>query len=448
MPSSTTAQPLLPSHQHADDTNQGEIECTNTQTQPMSTPSAVFLLSATTFGAGVFMLPALFAKTGVFVGAALLIFFGLLSGLVMKLVLDAADEQQVEDMEALVRSVPGGRLLSRISATAIVIALVTGNAAHLYMCSGMLFDWLSWFITDTIGHFEFNAVHKLAVLCLFVGVALPYTFLEELSALRHIGSAVCIVCIISCTACVVSSVILIDQGHGADGQNAAPTSPDSFKDVALAVPTVCFIYTSLFPLFHVYGSMIRSFRGDKAAARRRMNRAIVWATVIQVTSFSIMAVVTTLTFGKNSGAARVSQSSDGNVLYNFPMDNLAVTGSSLMLIVVIVLDYPIMLFPCVAQALKLRLFGTWRFARHAYAVLFTLVILAIIMAVPDLPDVFGLAGSFGCSTYCLIVPGLVLVKSQRAVWGKFVGVATFVVGLGVLVVSGFFTLQSIVSKSG
>ena len=338
----------------------------------------------------------------------------------------------------------------------------------------MLFDWLSWFITDTVGEFNFNAVHKLVLLCLFLGVALPYTFLDDLRMLRHIGKAVCFVSVLGCTACVVSCIVLAARGKAASGDARAPIGPDSLKDVMLTLPTVCFVYCSIFPLLHVYGSMKRSHRAAAAAAaarapetggaapsapavppwriaaRRDMGRAILWASVIQTSVFLCLTVVTTLTFGKLSGASKVSQNSNGNVLYNFPMGNLAVTACSLLLIVFIVLDYPILLFPAVAQALKFRpcghAVGTWRYARQGYAVFFTVVILVIDMVVPDLPDVFGLSGSFGCATYELIVPGMILMKTQRTVAKKLVGIVVFLIGLAVMAISGFFIFQSIAEK--
>ena len=58
----------------------------------------------------------------------------------------------------------------------------------------------------------------------------------------------------------------------------------------------------------------------------------------------------------------------------------------------------------------------------------------------------GLSGSFGCATYELIVPGMILMKTQRTVAKKLVGIVVFLIGLAVMAISGFFIFQSIAEK--
>eukprot|EP00658_Telonema_sp_P-2_P005233 TRINITY_DN11961_c0_g1_i3.p2 TRINITY_DN11961_c0_g1~~TRINITY_DN11961_c0_g1_i3.p2 ORF type:complete len:129 (-),score=41.88 TRINITY_DN11961_c0_g1_i3:396-782(-) len=120
--------------------------------------------------------------------------------------------------------------------------------------------------------------------------------------------------------------------------------------------------------------------------------------------------------------------------------NYPVTALCLMLVMVIVLDYPILLFPAVNQALKYKPLAGMQYSRHMWSVLFTVVILAVVMLIPDLEDVFGLGGSLGISIHCYVVPGLILFKTQHTIGGRLLGGAIAMLGTSILVVSTFFIL--------
>merc|ERR1719198_421734 len=107
----------------------------------------------------------------------MILFFGLLSTTLMLLVLNIVESRNCESWENLVSLLPGGLVVSRVSAVA---ALVTGNAGHLQFISGMLFDLMSYFVTNDYGVYSFTAVHKLILLSLLLGVVLPYTFRDDL----------------------------------------------------------------------------------------------------------------------------------------------------------------------------------------------------------------------------------------------------------------------------
>eukprot|EP00656_Telonema_subtile_P001128 TRINITY_DN10531_c0_g1_i1.p1 TRINITY_DN10531_c0_g1~~TRINITY_DN10531_c0_g1_i1.p1 ORF type:complete len:535 (-),score=128.81 TRINITY_DN10531_c0_g1_i1:240-1844(-) len=439
-------EPMLESKDHPDPDSRPQLSNEDNGKldpvlAPFSVSSGVGIMCSISLGVAVFMLPALFAKTGVLTGVALLLFFGLLSMRIMQLMLATAEAHGCEDMDELAGLVPGGRILVSVS---VITTLLVANAGHLQLCSGMLFDLLSWFVADSIGGFAFNSWHKLALLALFLGIALPYTFLEDLSMLKHVGKAVCITCIATCVACAVSCVVKIANGEAVSHQDQAPLAPESIADVFRAIPTVCFVYCSLFPLLHIY-KCIKKTRSDIVVARADINKCIVYSTAIQVTAFVAISVICTLTFGKQAGKPKVDLGNGtGNVLYNFPTENYPVTVLCFLLIYVIVLDYPILLFPATKQALKWKACGLdstqWAYSRHAWALLFTGVILAVVMLVPDLEDVFGLGGSLGMSVHCYIVPGMILAKTEQGFAKKLFGVATALLGGAILVVSTFYII--------
>merc|ERR1719199_1789303 len=105
----------------------------------------------------------------------MILFFGALSTALMLSSLSIVESCKCEDWESLVGLLPGGIVVSRVS---MVAALITGNAGHLQFISGMLFDLMAYFVTHDYGNFPFTPVHKLILLSVLLGIALPYTFMD------------------------------------------------------------------------------------------------------------------------------------------------------------------------------------------------------------------------------------------------------------------------------
>jgi len=52
---------------------------------------------------------------------------------------------------------------------------------------GMLFDLVSFFVSHDYGQFNYTPIHKFILLALFLGVAAPYCFMDDLGSLQHVG---------------------------------------------------------------------------------------------------------------------------------------------------------------------------------------------------------------------------------------------------------------------
>ena len=74
-----------------------------------------------------------------------------------------------------------------------------------------------------------------------------------------------------------------------------------------------------------------------------------------------------------------------------------------------------------------------------------LIVILLDLAVPDLPDVFGLCGSLGLSLFCYVVPGYICIVAGRGLLGKIVGAFAVVTGLTMLFGGTFFILKRVVT---
>merc|ERR1719336_3315433 len=104
--------------------------------------------------------------------------------------------------------------------------------------------------------------------------------------------------------------------------------------------------------------------------------------------------MTILCFGNQAGMVEDGQG-EGNILYNFPPNNYPMTIMSLMLVFVIVLDYPIIAYPTIQMLLRTLkpCQVEWKFMRHALSILLAIIVVVVPTFIPNLPAVFGLCGS-------------------------------------------------------
>lgn len=121
-----------------------------------------------------------------------------------------------------------------------------------------------------------------------------------------------------------------------------------------------------------------------------------------------------------------------------------VTILCLGLVVVIMLDYAIIIFPVVNIVMK-----TCRCEKHPYArpvinVVLALLVVVVVMVVPDLTDVFGLCGSLGVSVFCYLLPGLVCLRFHPKVLAKVISAISVLVGLTMLILSTFFIMEDVI----
>lgn len=401
-----------------------------------SKTNAVFLLSCLSLGVGVFAIPTVMNSVGWVVGVIMVLFFGALSTALMLLVLSIIESRDCGNWDSLVGLLPGGLAVSRVS---MVAALITGNAGHLQFIAGMLFDLMAYFVTHDYGNFPFTAVHKLVILTLLLGVALPYTFMDNLAALQHVGKAVAGVVLTTCLVASSFSIFQAFSGKGATGENTSQAGPDSLKSVFTAMSTIAFAFTSMFNLFEVFDAMKRGSPNDYVP---KMRAAVIWAGVIVTAIYLMVSIASIVAFGVNAGISTKGNGS-GNVLYNFPADNYVITILCLALVIVIVLDYAIIIFPVVNIFMRITGSEKRPYARQMINIGIALFVITVVMVVPDLTDIFGLCGSLGVSVFCYLLPALVCLRFHPHRLAKLVSVIGVLVGLTMLVLSTFFIFENV-----
>mmetsp|Transcript_51518 Transcript_51518/g.111867 ORF Transcript_51518/g.111867 Transcript_51518/m.111867 type:complete len:469 (-) Transcript_51518:384-1790(-) len=400
-----------------------------------SVTSATFLLCCLSLGVGVFQLPTVLNSTGWVVGLGLIGVFGVLTMLLQLQLLSVAVERNVRTWEELAILAPFGKALSSVS---LFLSLIIGNAAHIQVVAGMLFDLMSYFVGDDYQRTDrdFTTLHRIVLYCLFLAFACPYCFGDDLGALSNVGKSVAAVVLSTCLAVIIFSVLHINEGKGAaaQGHSTEVGCPGGMEAILQQSPNICFAFTGMLNFWEVFAALKR---GAPESAEKKM-RASVWTSSILVLAvYLFLTVAALVAFG--------TQVKD-NVLYNFPVHNDVITMLSFAVVVVIVLDYPVLNFPLVemcrrSQTLKL---GDKPWARVVLTLIFMVIVILLDTAVPDMKDIFGLCGALGLSTYCCTLPGLILVFASRNPIHKITGVVSVILGLMMLFGGTFFIIRDIV----
>lgn len=407
-----------------------------------SVPSAAFLLCCLALGVGVFAIPCTFNSVGWVIGVIMVFGFGFISTMLMIFSLDVLVEH--ESWDSLVATLPLGKLASRVS---LFAALMTGNSAHFSFITGMLYDLITYFVTNDFGQtkYELTTPKKLLIIIVFLVAAYPFTLHSDMGALRHIGKMITGVVVTSCCMVVLFSLIHVADGDGASGSDVSPSGPVApfVSNVFRSMATIAFAFTSMSSFPEVVRAMKKGRPDDY---REKVRAAVFWAGGIVFIVYLLVSLAAVWAFGTNAGSV-TQGNGKGNVLYNFPKDNYVITILSFLLVVVIVLDYPVILFPCTNIVLTVT--RTWdrRHARALINIILGVIVLLVVIVVPDLSDVFGLCGALGVSVFCYVLPGCVVAIYHRAISAKLLGILAIVLGLTMLIFSTFFIIKNIVSPS-
>mmetsp|Transcript_1781 Transcript_1781/g.4890 ORF Transcript_1781/g.4890 Transcript_1781/m.4890 type:complete len:441 (-) Transcript_1781:51-1373(-) len=405
-----------------------------------SVPSAVFLLCCLALGVGVFAIPCVFNSVGSITGVIMIFGFGFISTMLMIFSLDVLVEH--ESWDSLVATLPLGKLASRVS---LFAALMTANSAHFSFITGMLFDLMTYFVTGQFGQYALTRTKQLLLIIVFLVAAYPFTLHDDMGALRHIGKMISGVVITSCFMVVLFSLIRVAEGDGASGSGVSPSDPvvPVVSNVFRSMATIAFAFTSMSSFPEVVRAMKKGRPHDY---RVKMRAAVFWAGGIIFTIYLLVSIVAVWAFGTEAGSVTTG-SGKGNVLYNFPKDNYLITILSFLLVVVIVLDYPVILFP--ATNIVLSVTKTWDYphARALINIFLGVIVLLVVIVVPDLGDVFGLCGALGVSVFCYVLPGSVVARYHHAFGAKLLGFLSIVLGLTMLILSTYYIIKNIVSPS-
>merc|ERR1711988_1013019 len=114
-------------------------------------------------------------------------------------------------------------------------------------------------------------------------------------------------------------------------------------------------------------------RGSPIDFVPKMRSAVFWAGVLVATVYLLVGGSCIAAFGINAGTSSKGNGL-GNALYNFPVDNYVITLLCFGLVVVIMLDYAIIIFPAVNIVMKVTHCETYPYARQAINVLLAVLV--------------------------------------------------------------------------
>ena len=253
-----------------------------------SVSSSVFLLSAMSLGVGVFSLPTVLNAVGWLWGIGLCCYFGVLSMFLILFLLDIVKHHNTKTWEELCRLAPMACFLRWIS---LFVSLLIGNAAHMQTVAGMLFDLLTFFVTDDYGEYHFGIWQRITLLLIFLGLATPFCFTNDLAALRYVGNSVAGVVMLLCVAVVVSCCVTL--GHGVHSGGATPAAVPDFKLLLASAPNVCFAFTGMLSFWEVFSALKKGVGTEQAFPRMKktavLSSALVLIIYLLVSGSSVMA---------------------------------------------------------------------------------------------------------------------------------------------------------------
>jgi len=383
-----------------------------------STVAATFQLACISFGVGVFVIPSVMDSLSIGLGAIVLVCCAIFSNIGMQLMIRTAEVTGASTYEDVLRHAFGdiGRTAALIS---LAMSTLTANCTHLQFISQM---WV------TLGGAQGGIMHTLVgpdddvqqfvAKLIFGCMALPLCFKRNLSELRFVSIGVVIFCAIASTAvCAKSLQVIMDEGPKGVGFFVPSAST-----LLSQTPNVAFGFSSVVELFHVRAELKRP---------ADMSFCAHLATVIVCTVYMAVGVIGGMAF-KDPGA---------NVLQNFKGSYL-VSNLQMGLIVMITLLYPIINFPCISalDALRGRFTtpsaGRWRLLSVAALA----CVLFIDTIVPNLNDVFGLAGSLGLGLVAYVLPSsaalAVALRGPLAGKGTLLFTASVVLVFGLIMTFG------------
>ena len=282
-------------------------------------PQAVFNLVNTTIGAGVLGLPKVMGMSGLGLGLVLISAFAVLSNYTLRLLHQvslASHQLTYEDAAHVIWD----KWLALAVKIAVGVINFGGLISYLMICG----DFLHPVLSSALGPTSLLANRTLLIGLVTLLFILPLSMVRNISSLQY-GSLLSIVFSLSFTVIVAVRCFSPAFRHG--DLVAFNWSWDVFQSVGMVLFAFS-CHTNLIPV------SIEMYQFNTV---RNLAAALYLSTTL-----SYLCYAATATFGYLS----FYQDVDGNILNNYPADDVLVTVMRVVLTLSIILTFPLALFPC------------------------------------------------------------------------------------------------------
>lgn len=393
-----------------------------------SVGSSVFVLSATTLGAGILALPYAMSLLGWLFGSILLVAVGLTSSYSIRLLLESARIVGAISYEELGHAVfPrfGRRLV-----VSLTLVLIFGSLTAFFV---IIADTITPSLQNIVGNDHSWYTHREFLLTLVaIVIVFPLCLLRSIHALER-WSFLAVGIIFGFSLLVIIEAIR-SLHNGSAGPDSDGNNPDVGANVKLvsgswgmfeALPIICLAFTCQTMIFPIWQSLrlgpsvphtgagavdpsTQTSAATGLASSGRMWRVVNWALVLCSCLYLPVGILGFFDFGL---------STKGDVLNNYPESAMFYDFVRLGFTLAICIHYPIVHFGF-RMAILSTWYGSWseqenrkRFMVITVATVICSLLLAL--ALPNLSTVFGLTGALCAFPYCFMFPTLFYLRIHQ-----------------------------------
>jgi len=376
--------------------------------------SSVFVLSATTLGAGILALPYAMATLGWLFGSLLLLAVGLASSYSINLLLVTAASVGATTYEEL-----GHALFPRFGRRLVVactLVLIFGSLTAFFVIIG-----------DTLGpamqsivHNDTNFFMQKKVLLVIAAIVLvyPLCLLRSIHALER-WSFLAVGIILA-----FSVVVIVESGRALHAGTAAPAKDGSDPSLSRhfelfqgstslfeALPIICLAFTCQTMVFPIWNALIG---GSGHPPSQRETGLAPAKSMWSVVNRALLLCGSLYLLVGCFGYALFGASTKGDVLNNFATNKPFWDTVRLLFTMAICIHYPVVHFGFRGAVLH-TWFGGYTDAEnnirfHVLTVLTVLASLVLAIVLPDLSTVFSLTGALCAFPYCFMFPTLFFLR--------------------------------------
>ena len=400
--------------------------------QKSSIASSVFVLSATTLGAGILALPYAMSLLGWLFGSILLVAVGLTSSYSIRLLLESARIVGAISYEELGHAV-FPRFGRRLVVT-LTLVLIFGSLTAFFV---IIADTITPSLQNIVGNDHSWYTHREFLLTLVaVVIVFPLCLLRSIHALER-WSFLAVGIIFGFSLLVIVEAIR-SLHSGSAGPDSDGNNPDVAANVKLvsgswgmfeALPIICLAFTCQTMIFPIWQSLqlgpsVSDGAADPTsetsaatglAASGRMWRVVNWALVLCSFLYLPVGILGFFDFGL---------ATKGDVLNNYPESAMFYDFVRLGFTLAICIHYPIVHFGF-RMAILSTWYGRWsevenrgRFMIITVSAVVCSLLLAL--ALPNLSTVFGLTGALCAFPYCFMFPTLFYLRIHQKDSGAIV----------------------------
>lgn len=382
-----------------------------------SVNSSVFVLAATTLGAGILALPYAMSVLGWLFGSLLLIAIGCASSYSIRLLLRTAETVGATTYEELGHAI--FPKFGRRMVVACTLVLIFGSLTAFFV---IIADTITPAVQNIVGGSDPFFTHREVLLVIVaITVVYPLCLLRSIHALER-WSFLAVGIILTFSVIVIIDAIRV-WARGEAGPDADGNNPDIGKNVGAievswkmfeAIPIICLAFTCQTMVFPIWNALIGgSGRGPTEtetglAPPSRMGTVVNRSLVVCGLLYLPVGCFGFLLFG---------QSTKGDVLNNFSTTSTFWDVVRLGFTLAICIHYPVVHFGFRTAILQ-TWFGAYTDAQnlrrfHVLTVLAVVASLGLALALPNLSTVFGLTGALCAFPYCFMFPTLFYLHLHR-----------------------------------